>query len=451
MFPQDFVDGLVLRLGKDRTEMLLSEMDGTPPVSIRLNPGKISSPDILSELPVTDSSVAPTFSRYGYFLSSRPEFYLDPLFHAGAYYVQEASSMYLESIADVIAGMAHASGDTFRVLDLCAAPGGKTTHLLSMLRDIPRSFLVSNEPVRKRAAVLCGNVSRWGEANVVVTNNDPADFRPLAEYFDLILVDAPCSGEGMFRKDSQARDEWSLDNVRLCAARQRRIVSDIWGSLKPGGLLAYSTCTFNDLENKENVNWISSVYKAAILDQTQFYPGESRAGEGFFFSLLRKNGEYGSFSSRRGNIRESGKDMYSRYGDIRIVRDGFRIFRKGDLLKAFPPEAEEDMRRLEGILRVMQSGVSVARLKEGRGADVLILPEFSLIQSLAYRRGSLPEAELPLQSSISYLRRNTVAADSLPGGYVVFTYKGVPFGLGKNIGRRCNNLLPPSLAIRSQN
>ena len=192
--------------------------------------------------------------------------------------------MYVGSLFDqAVREMGRCSG--LRVLDLCAAPGGKTTQLLSHLD--PSSLLVANEVVPARATVLAENVARWGCSNVAVTSSDPAAFTTLKDFFDFVLVDAPCSGEGMFRKDPRAVAEWSPDTVRLCAARQRRILADVWPALRPGGFLVYSTCTFNPFENEENVDWLCSTFDAACLSQRHFYPGEER-GEGFFAALIHK-------------------------------------------------------------------------------------------------------------------------------------------------------------------
>ena len=174
-----------------------------------------------------------------------------------------------------------------RVLDLCAAPGGKTTQLLSHLDDT--SLLVANEVMASRATVLAENVARWGRSNVAVTASDPSVFASLSGFFHVAVVDAPCSGEGMFRKDERAVAEWSPAAVRLCAARQRRILADVWPALAPGGLLIYSTCTFNRMENEDNVAWICAEKGASCLEMRHFYPGEDR-GEGFFAALLQKEG-----------------------------------------------------------------------------------------------------------------------------------------------------------------
>ena len=483
MLPEQFIEQLTLSLGPERAGEVFSYIqDSQPSVAVRANPFKVSDAESLSFLPI--DAERSTYSQWGRFLTSRPEFALDPLFHAGAYYVQEASSMYLERILPLMAEMRQARPDgAFKVLDLCAAPGGKTTHLLSMLREIPGSFLVSNEVIRTRAAVLCENVSKWGAANVVVTNNDPADFAALPGYFDVMVVDAPCSGEGMFRKDPEAVAQWSEDNVRLCAARQRRILSDVLPALRPGGLLVYSTCTFNHYEDEDNVVWLASEYGFEVLEQRHFYPGDDMAGEGFFFSLLRKGGGgdmpvFGNASKARG-----GSAAYRSFGSLDWVRDGFTVYRKGPILKAFPGQVAEVMQAFElsSGLRVMMSGSAVADVKDGRtggrsphvsgtfkaqsfrsgaakgsASESVILPQYSLIQSEVYRRGSLPEIAVPLETALACLRRDPVVLRDAPVGYVVLTYSpgistpAVPFGLVKNLGSRCNNLLPPSIALRKR-
>ena len=483
MLPEQFIEQLTLSLGPERAGEVFSYIqDSQPSVAVRANPFKVSDAESLSFLPI--DAERSTYSQWGRFLTSRPEFALDPLFHAGAYYVQEASSMYLERIMPLMAEMRQARPDgAFKVLDLCAAPGGKTTHLLSMLREIPGSFLVSNEVIRTRAAVLCENVSKWGAANVVVTNNDPADFAALPGYFDVMVVDAPCSGEGMFRKDPESVAQWSVDNVRLCAARQRRILSDVLPALRPGGLLVYSTCTFNHYEDEDNVVWLASEYGFEVLEQRHFYPGDDMAGEGFFFSLLRKGGGgdmpvFCNASKARG-----GSAAYRPFGSLDWVRDGFTVYRKGAMLKAFPDYVAEVMQAFEisSGLRVMMSGSAVAEVKDGRtggksphvsgtfkaqsfrsgsakgsASDSVILPQYSLIQSEVYRRGSLPEIEVPLETALACLRRDPVVLRDAPVGYVVLTYSpgistpAVPFGLVKNLGSRCNNLLPPSIALRKR-
>jgi 16S rRNA C967 or C1407 C5-methylase (RsmB/RsmF family) len=252
------------------------------------------------------------WSSLGHYLSSRPVFTLDPLFHAGGYYVQEASSMYMEMVKDAIEKDYSSSENAceggffaqkLAALDLCAAPGGKSTHLASLLGE--DSLLVSNEVIKSRAVILADNIAKWGMENVVVTNNDPADFGAFEELFDLVVADAPCSGEGLFRKDPQAAGEWSPANVNLCAQRQQRILADIWPSLAPGGYLVYSTCTYNKFENDGNLRFLCEELGAEAVKLVapegsgiietpgggfQFVPGRVK-GEGQYMALVRKNGE----------------------------------------------------------------------------------------------------------------------------------------------------------------
>ncbi|MDE5701230.1 MAG: RsmB/NOP family class I SAM-dependent RNA methyltransferase, partial [Bacteroides sp.] len=253
--PVSFVDYTRSLLGDAEYGRLSEALSAEQPVSIRLNEAKYP----VASSPLSgDGSCRVPWTSAGFYLSRRPTFTFDPLFHAGCYYVQEASSMFVEqalrqymSTAPVVA------------LDLCAAPGGKSTHVRSLLPE--GSLLVANEVIRNRSQILAENLTKWGHPDVVVTNNDPADFAPLTSFFDVILTDVPCSGEGMFRKDPVAVNEWSPENVDVCWQRQRRILSDIWPCLKPGGLLVYSTCTYNTKEDEENIRWMRDTFGAEIL------------------------------------------------------------------------------------------------------------------------------------------------------------------------------------------
>ena len=238
--PSEFEARTLEWMGEETYRALEAALQTEPPVSIRVNRTKWSG-EVAGE-PVLWASA-------GVYLSQRSTFTFDPLFHAGCYYVQEASSMFVEQVLRT-----YITGPVV-MLDLCAAPGGKSTHARSVLPV--GSLLVANEVMRNRSQVLAENLIKWGNAEVVVTNNDPADFTSLTEVFDVVLADVPCSGEGMFRKDPVAVEEWSTDNVQVCWQRQRRILADIWPALKPGGLLIYSTCTYNREEDEENVAWIA--------------------------------------------------------------------------------------------------------------------------------------------------------------------------------------------------
>ena len=284
MFPEEFVKALCDSLGSGRAGKIISALSDAAEISVRANLRKISIGELRSHFGKIAGDAVAWAPGEAFYLDERPSFTLDPLFHAGAYYVQEASSMYVGVLIDKALDSIGCSRG-LRVLDLCAAPGGKTTQILSHLDD--SSVLVANEVVPSRAGVLAENVARWGCSNVAVTNSDPSAFASMHSFFDIVVVDAPCSGEGMFRKDERAVAEWSPDNVKLCAARQRRILADVWPSLGREGFLIYSTCTFNRLENEDNVDWICAELGASCLEMRHFYPGEDR-GEGFFAALLKK-------------------------------------------------------------------------------------------------------------------------------------------------------------------
>lgn len=285
MLPSEFINNMTVALGPEMAGQLFDALAREPEVSVRVNPFKMSLEALREHFGPIAGEPVEWAAQEAFYLTERPSFTLDPLFHAGGYYVQEASSMYVGVLFDRALAMLGASGNKggLAVLDLCAAPGGKTTQLLSHLPS--DSLLVANETVPQRATILAENVARWGCPNVVVTNNDPSSFRN--ERFDIVVVDAPCSGEGMFRKDSSSVREWSPDNVKFCVGRQRRILSDIWPALPSGGFMIYSTCTFNADEDEGNVGWVCSQFGAECIEMRHFYPGRER-GEGFFCSLIQK-------------------------------------------------------------------------------------------------------------------------------------------------------------------
>ena len=308
--PQEFRDYACRLLGQERYDCFARALAEPPSVSVRLNPFKAIHAGLSpGGLHGADGSV-PWASGEGCYLQGRPSFTADPLFHAGAYYVQEASSMFLGQ-----ALRQHVSGPAV-VLDLCAAPGGKSTHIRSLLPE--GSLLVSNEPVKARAQVLLENMTKWGHPDVAVTNAYPQDFARLPSFFDVLVADVPCSGEGMFRKEEAAVEGWSMDNVLMCRDRQRAILRDVWPALKPGGLLVYSTCTLNAYEDEENVAWVAAELGAEVLGVEvapqwgvvgnllppdaagsfpayHFIPGFTR-GEGFFLAVLRKSADASSYS-----------------------------------------------------------------------------------------------------------------------------------------------------------
>jgi 16S rRNA C967 or C1407 C5-methylase (RsmB/RsmF family) len=376
--PEEFIRDTRLIMGEERFNSYMEAFNEEAPTSIRLNPKYSFGAKPQHAVP---------WCEEGFYLEGRPPFTFDPLFHAGCYYVQEAASMFVTHILRQ-SGVCPQSA-----LDLCAAPGGKSTALRSVLP--PDCVLISNEPMGTRAQILLENVTKWGGTNHIVTNNYPRDFRKAKLKFDVILCDVPCSGEGMFRRDPNTISEWSPQNVEKCWQLQREIVTDAWECLNPGGLLIYSTCTYNTKENEENIRWILDNYDAQVLDIPvdpswhitgsllegfnqpvyRFIPGITR-GEGLFVCALRKAGSL------------QPKPFNSKKVALKVL------------------EAEFE-----------KSDTSV---------------DFDFSEALKYLRGEA--LTLPAGT---------------PRGIVTVTYKGIPLGPVKNIGNRANNLYPKPWRIKT--
>lgn len=439
--PEEFRKLLESSLGAAVAVKALEALDGQPPVSIRLNPYK----NPFSGLPEPAAPVP--WSPHGYFLKDRPSFTLDPLFHAGAYYVQDSSAMFPGHIfRSVLKEFSALPG--LNVLDLCAAPGGKTTDILTSLREERGDdfFLLANEVAPQRATALCDNVARWGEASVAVTSADPSAFSRFEGAFDIIVADVPCSGEGMFRKDSEALRQWSLDNVALCQARQRRILSDVWPALADGGILIYSTCTFNHLENDDNVRWAAETLGAEVLAD---FPGFAEVlrtregfalvpgtapGEGQWCAVLRKAGGAFRAAPRPRPLRAEMKNDY--------LNEEVTIVRRGELFVALTPAAAR-MSYLLDSLRPLRSGVAVGTLK---GRDFIPHADLALARSLC--ADAFASVDLNLQEALTFLHRGNLVLKDAPKGYIVLKYNGLPLGFVKNLGNRCNNLLPQGRRIK---
>lgn len=453
--PSDFIRRTCQLMGEEQFALFHEALQQETPVSIRVNERK------LSQVPAEARPVA--WSSAGYYLPVRPTFTFDPLFHAGCYYVQEASSMFVEQ---ALRQYVH---EAVVMLDLCAAPGGKSTLARSVLPE--GSLLVANEVMRNRSQVLAENLIKWGHPGVVVTRNDPADFTELEQVFDVILTDVPCSGEGMFRKDQVAVEEWSVDNVVLCWQRQQRILRDIWGCLKPGGLLIYSTCTFNREENEDNVRWIADELGAEILPVEikeewgitgnltdagfpvyRFLPHRT-AGEGLFLAVLRKQGEESeeeAVSPKPKKSRKSGKIQKEPVCPKEVrewlcAPEEYEWMVEDMQVRAFPKQYAELYGRLKKELKILHAGVTLCTLK---GKDCL--PEHSLAMSTVRKEGVFSEAELSYEQAVAYLRKEAVTLPAaISRGYVLLTYHRVPLGFAKNIGNRANNLYPQEWRIRS--
>ncbi|HET9278943.1 MAG TPA: RsmB/NOP family class I SAM-dependent RNA methyltransferase, partial [Flavitalea sp.] len=255
--PEAFIQSLQKIQGFDEKSFVDAHNDEKKITSIRVNPKKLTDTNI-DHSSLTIHQKIP-WSTHGYYLTERPSFTLDPLFHAGVYYVQEASSMFLEQALVQTVDLSQ----PLRVLDLCAAPGGKSTLIESLISD--KSILISNEVIKSRVSVLEENMIKWGASNVIVTNNDPITFQRLENYFDIIVVDAPCSGSGLFRKDARAIDEWSEDNVQMCSQRQQRILADVYPALKKDGILIYSTCSYSEEEDECIADWLLNTFAVSSL------------------------------------------------------------------------------------------------------------------------------------------------------------------------------------------
>ena len=453
--PQAFIERTRLLLGETQYPQFEEALQTEVPVSIRPNVMKCQRQVEGEPIPWAVS---------GFYLKNRPTFTFDPLFHAGCYYVQEASSMFVER---VLREYVH---EPVVMLDLCAAPGGKSTLCRSVLPE--GSLLVANEVMRNRSQILAENLIKWGSPEVVVTNNDPADFSGLTHLFDVILTDVPCSGEGMFRKDQVAVDEWSLDNVDVCWKRQRRILNDIWSALKPGGLLIYSTCTFNREEDEDNVEWIARELGAEILPVPveeawgitgnltgkdfpvyRFLPHRTK-GEGFFLAVLRKQEGEVETVSFRPEKKKKGKDVKGKVPQPVVPKEvkawlkeasSYEYAVKGTSVVAFPKAYSDVYALLEQQLKVLHAGVTLCEMK---GKD--LIPHHSLAMSAALDTTVFPKAELTYEQAIAYLRKEGLVLDaSVPRGYVWVTYQQVPLGFVKNIGNRANNLYPQEWRIRS--
>jgi 16S rRNA C967 or C1407 C5-methylase (RsmB/RsmF family)/NOL1/NOP2/fmu family ribosome biogenesis protein len=455
VLPEKFKEYLQEAIGSERASIVVAAiLTGEPQLSVRINPRKWSMDGIVdSHLSESLSGDKVPWCKEGLYLSERPVFTLDPALHAGAYYVQEPSSMILSLLEpflrelnsfNSVQRLASVNGGisgSVRLLDLCAAPGGKSTHLASMMPE--GSELTANEVIRTRVGPLRENIIKWGYPGVDVTSFDAAEFHRRGYVFNFILVDAPCSGEGMFRKDPSAIKEWSEEAVKLSASRQRRILSDIWSALSPGGLIAYSTCTMNRYENEDNIKWLMDSFDAIPVDlfggnsvisadrsslflkeeaiksgiifsenhSIRLLPGYVK-GEGLFFALLRKP--------------DIGETILSRVS-----------FKEGKIAEKYSSNSKQKSRE-KGVPNVITKKNSIAEAPEHN--DALSL----------YYSGEWPSVELSKEDALTYLSRGTIKFTDQPLGYLRVTYGGLGLGFVKNLGTRANNLLPMNQRIRMQ-
>lgn len=461
--PHMFVSRLQQDLGTDNATALQNALQTKPPVSIRHNPDKF----FLNNPHLSPSNAVP-WCEQGYYLTERPLFTADPLFHAGCYYVQEAASMFLAHIWQQFINPSQA----VCVLDACAAPGGKSTLLASLLNK--QSCLLSNELVRPRAHILAENMTKWGNANTFVSCNTPQDLGALRDFFDVVVIDAPCSGEGMFRKDPTAIQEWTPQSNAFCSQRQRHIVEDLYPCLANNGYLIYSTCTFSKQENEDIIRYLVENYAMTSLQipllpewniiesqesQTtgenifgyHFYP-HLTTGEGFFVACLQKTTKEHSSTKPKNKHKNPQKNapklslaqQKSYLSDYLAHADDFVPLMDGDTLFAIPQYLQTTAQSLIQSLYCLKKGIEIGTLK---GKDLVPSVGVALSHSLS---PTLPRIALSQAQAIAYLRREEVTVpDGCPTAWCLVQYEGHCLGWIKVLPTgRCNNYYPTHWKIR---
>ncbi|MBL7827517.1 MAG: rRNA cytosine-C5-methyltransferase [Saprospiraceae bacterium] len=446
--PTAFIDQMRLLLGADGLDEFTTALQLDPPVSIRLNQGK--PVDFEQEL----SDRVP-WHPYGFYLPERPVFTLDPLFHAGAYYVQEASSMFLyEALKQTVD-----FSKPLKALDLCAAPGGKSTLIADLLAP-QGGLLVANETIRSRTGALRENLEKWGYPNIAITSAESEAFEALEGFFDIVVVDAPCSGEGLFRKDEEAVGEWSPSHVELCSARQKRILSAAVSCLAPGGILVFSTCTYNSSENSENVQWLEQNFSLepqtlelpaewgieSIKGGYQFFPHRLR-GEGFFLSVLRKSGGQSNRNNASGNFKSitslSKSQLPFLQGKLTgNFEAGYYQTSSGEILM-LPQQWLSVYLTLDKVLKIKWFGTLIGELK---GRD--FIPSHSLALSRVASL-DLPAVDVDKHTALRFLKKDIFELPAgIPNGWLLVRYNGLNLGWIKAMPNRMNNYLPQERRIR---
>ncbi len=448
--PVAFTERMRKQLGAEDAERLFVALDSASPVAVRLNPAKCGEEGVWSE------GEAIEWSRNGRKLKERPSFTLDTAFHAGAYYVQEAASQFIDHI---IAGE-ELQGK--RVLDMCAAPGGKTTIYSTAVGE--DGLVVANEYVRSRANILADNVRKWGMGNVLVTNNAPEHLAQFEGWFDVVAVDAPCSGEGMFRKEEVAREDWSEEAVKMCAARQISIVREAWQSLKEGGLFIYSTCTFNEDEDEgvlnnliEELGDVFAPSQRVEIDEKwgivrgeigafqtfRFFPHKTDS-EGLFVAVARKAEptQQRTPKARKRVMQEVDKSARKELAKWLREPDKYTFAEVSDTIYAYRAEQFKAVQALSENLTAIYSGVAMGQIFKGK-----LKPDWALSQFVGLQREAVTTEELDEARALDYLRKRDIAVGDMAEGINLLTHKGRALGFAKRVGARCNNLYPNSLKI----
>ncbi len=446
--PQALIHSLENVTGFNRKAFEEVHASGEQVTSVRMNLMKSSR--VNGEWSM--DGIVPWCSQARY-LSQRPSFTLDPLFHAGAYYVQEASSMFLWYALKEIIG----SGTNKKVLDLCAAPGGKSTLLSSYFTD---GLVVANEVIKSRASVLVENITKWGSDNVIVTNNDPSHFQSLPGFFDVMVVDAPCSGSGLFRKDPDAVNEWSEDNVQLCSQRQQRILADILPALNEDGILIYSTCSYSMEEDEMIMDWLVQEMQMISLPITipedwgivethsphtnakgyRFYPDRIK-GEGFFIAVFQKKETVNFVRLKELSLTFPFNQEEQQIRSFIPIPDEYVLFKQGETIRTIKKEWLTDLRLLAKCLYIKKAGVEIGTIK---GKDVI--PSHELAVSF-FAQGVFTVLELSKEQSLQYLRRKDLLLNDAPKGWNLVGYGGLPLGWVKVLPNRVNNYYPAEWRI----
>jgi 16S rRNA C967 or C1407 C5-methylase (RsmB/RsmF family)/NOL1/NOP2/fmu family ribosome biogenesis protein len=441
-FPEGFIESLRDVEGFNEAAFKAVHESGEQITSIRINPLKQfnlqSSNFNLQSIP---------WCEVGFYLSERPSFTMDPLFHGGAYYVQEPGSMFLwyalkQSVDNVNAQL--------KVLDVCAAPGGKSTLLASLF---PNSLLISNEVIKSRAAILSENITKWGSENVIVTNNDPSSFSKLPGYADVIVVDAPCSGSGLFRKDPSAMEEWSVDNVMMCSKRQQRILEDVIPALKENGILVYSTCSYSAEEDEAIMQWLLNEKKLQPIRLNipeewnivetktdnafgyRFYPDKIRS-EGFFLTVF-KNTTATDETFAFGSLPKPSKT------DMEIINKWIKdsevhtIFKQGENFHVIDKSFKHDLAFLQKNLYIKKGGINIGTIK---GKD--FIPAHDLAVSTVLNENALKIADVELPAALQFLKKQNIDHEFTATGWTLMRYAGVNLGWLKVLPNRVNNYYP---------
>ena len=448
--PIAFTERMRTQLGAEEAESLFAALDSVSPVAVRLNPAKCGEEGVWS------NGEAIAWSKNGRKLKERPSFTLDTAFHAGAYYVQEAASQFIDYI------ISHEELQGKRVLDMCSAPGGKTTIYSTAVGE--EGLVVANEYVRSRANILADNVRKWGMGNVLVTNNAPEHIAQFEGWFDMVAVDAPCSGEGMFRKEEVAREDWSEEAVKMCAARQLSIVREAWQSLRDGGLFIYSTCTFNEDEDEgllrafiEETGDVFEPSQSVEIDDAwgivkgevgafqtfRFFPHKTDS-EGLFVAIARKAEPTTQRTpkARKRVMQEVDKNSRKELAKWLQHPDNYTFAMVADTIYAYPSVQFKAVQALSEGLTAIYSGVAMGQIFKGK-----LKPDWALSQYIGFERTAVAVEEVDEERALDYLRKRDIAVGDMAEGINLITHKGRALGFAKRVGARCNNLYPNSLKI----